>query len=284
VLHRAGGKTLWSTRWIGARAHFAERFSWWWAIRRAGSRRVTRRHRIIEQTEHSHRPRAAVGAMRFRISMQLVILYGDGPLLRQHVRHLIEQWMRADAAGALLRPTCPTHRYGRVVRGTRDEVTTIRGARTPPLPSNWQFTKPTWAFYCYRANCSGARRRNAPHNPAHEYTLTDMDADSQPRGTPREGMKMTIRAMPGDQRPGRAGGGGRLLRERKLRELMLAGVTIEKRRPVTIDAASRSHRYVVEPFARILGNTSIGENAALGAHHREFDPRRRSGDRSTGRW
>ena len=57
-----------------------------------------------------------------------------------------------------------------------------------------------------------------------------------------------------------------LLRGRKLRELMLAGVTIEKPETVSIDAdVSIGIDTVVEPFAQILGHTRIGENCRIGA-------------------
>jgi bifunctional UDP-N-acetylglucosamine pyrophosphorylase / glucosamine-1-phosphate N-acetyltransferase len=58
----------------------------------------------------------------------------------------------------------------------------------------------------------------------------------------------------------------RLLRQRHLRKLMLAGVTIEKPETVTIDAeVSIGMDTVIEPFARILGKTRIGENCRIGA-------------------
>jgi bifunctional UDP-N-acetylglucosamine pyrophosphorylase/glucosamine-1-phosphate N-acetyltransferase len=59
---------------------------------------------------------------------------------------------------------------------------------------------------------------------------------------------------------------GRLLRERKRRELMLGGVTIEKPETVTIDADVRiGMDTVIEPFAQILGKTVIGEDCRIGA-------------------
>src|ERR1017187_3831574 len=58
----------------------------------------------------------------------------------------------------------------------------------------------------------------------------------------------------------------RLLRDRKLRDVMLAGVTVEKPETVTIDAeVSIGMDTVIEPFAQILGRTSIGENCRIGA-------------------
>jgi bifunctional UDP-N-acetylglucosamine pyrophosphorylase / glucosamine-1-phosphate N-acetyltransferase len=58
----------------------------------------------------------------------------------------------------------------------------------------------------------------------------------------------------------------RLLRERKLRELMLAGVTIEKPETVTIDPdVCIGGDTVIGPFTQILGKTRIGEECTVGA-------------------
>ena len=58
----------------------------------------------------------------------------------------------------------------------------------------------------------------------------------------------------------------RVLRERKCRELMLAGVTIERPETVTIDMHVRvGPDTVMEPFARLLGATEIGEDCRIGA-------------------
>jgi bifunctional UDP-N-acetylglucosamine pyrophosphorylase/glucosamine-1-phosphate N-acetyltransferase len=58
----------------------------------------------------------------------------------------------------------------------------------------------------------------------------------------------------------------RLLRERKVRELMLAGVTVEKPETVTVDPdVTIGMDTIVEPFVQILGRTAIGENCRVGA-------------------
>jgi bifunctional UDP-N-acetylglucosamine pyrophosphorylase/glucosamine-1-phosphate N-acetyltransferase len=57
-----------------------------------------------------------------------------------------------------------------------------------------------------------------------------------------------------------------LFRARKVEELMLAGVTIEKPETVTVDCGVRiGMDTVIEPFARILGATVIGERCTVGA-------------------
>jgi len=58
----------------------------------------------------------------------------------------------------------------------------------------------------------------------------------------------------------------RIFRERTVNDLMVAGVTIEKPETVTIDAGVRiGIDTVVEPFAQIVGRTTIGENCRIGA-------------------
>jgi bifunctional UDP-N-acetylglucosamine pyrophosphorylase/glucosamine-1-phosphate N-acetyltransferase len=57
-----------------------------------------------------------------------------------------------------------------------------------------------------------------------------------------------------------------ILRARKNEELMLAGVTIEKPETVTIDPHVRAGTdTIIEPFARLLGATQIGEDCRIGA-------------------
>jgi bifunctional UDP-N-acetylglucosamine pyrophosphorylase / glucosamine-1-phosphate N-acetyltransferase len=58
----------------------------------------------------------------------------------------------------------------------------------------------------------------------------------------------------------------KIFRDRKVRELMLAGVTIERPETVTVDADVRiGEDTLVEPFARILGRSMIGADCKIGA-------------------
>src|SRR6185312_2678792 len=57
-----------------------------------------------------------------------------------------------------------------------------------------------------------------------------------------------------------------ILRARKVRQLMLDGVTIEKPETVTIDADVKiGIDTIVGPFAQITGATAIGDNCRIGA-------------------
>jgi bifunctional UDP-N-acetylglucosamine pyrophosphorylase/glucosamine-1-phosphate N-acetyltransferase len=57
----------------------------------------------------------------------------------------------------------------------------------------------------------------------------------------------------------------RIFRDRKVKQLMLDGVTIEKPETVTVDPFVRAGMdSVIEPFAQLLGTTIIGENCRIG--------------------
>ena len=57
-----------------------------------------------------------------------------------------------------------------------------------------------------------------------------------------------------------------IFRERKRSAVMAAGVTLIKPETITIDAGVEiGMDTIVEPFAQILGNTTIGENCRIGA-------------------
>jgi len=274
VLHRAGGKTLIEHTVDTALAltsaegifvvvgHQAERVRAAIATPGVG---------FIEQTEQlgtGHAMLMARGALS-SLGGYLVIVYGDSPLLRAATVHrLIETVETSDAAGALLSADMadPTG-YGRVIRGADASVSEIVEQKAAS-PEQLEIREANMGIYCYRADLFWRHASEMrPDNPAHEYYLTDMVEIIGRAGhrvaavkidDPREclGINNRIELAEAD----------RLLRERKLRELMLAGVTIEKPETVTIDdGVEIGIDTVVEPFARILGATRIGENCRIGA-------------------
>lgn len=274
VLHRAGGKTLIehavetalalapADRVFVVVGHQAERVRAVVATPGIG---------FIEQTEQLGTGHALLVAREAlsHLDGYLAILYGDGPLLRAAtVRRLIETVEANEAAGALLSAHMadPTG-YGRVLRGVSDRVRAIVEQKAA-TPQQLAIREANMGIYCYRAELFWKHVGELqPDNPAHEYYLTDMVEILDRAGhcvvamkidDPREclGINDRIELAEAD----------RLLRERKLRELMLAGVTIEKPETVTIDSGVEiGIDTVIEPFAHILGASRIGENCRIGA-------------------
>jgi len=124
-------------------------------------------------------------------------------------------------------------------------------------------------IYCFSADLFWKHAGEIqPDNPANEYYLTDM-------------VEILIRAGHSIQPYFIAGSGellgintrvelaavDRVFCERTVSHLMLSGVTIERPETVTIDGSVRiGMDTIIEPFARILGNTVIGENCRIGAN------------------
>jgi bifunctional UDP-N-acetylglucosamine pyrophosphorylase/glucosamine-1-phosphate N-acetyltransferase len=157
--------------------------------------------------------------------------------------------------------------YGRVLRDSDGHVTGVVEQRAG-TPEHLAIREANMGLYCYRTAPFWKHIQELrPDNPAHEYYLTDMVEILHRAGDritafriddPREVLGINDREELAVV--------DRLLRERKVRELMLAGVTIEKPETVIVDPdVTIGMDTIVEPFAQILGRTSIGENCRIGA-------------------
>jgi bifunctional UDP-N-acetylglucosamine pyrophosphorylase/glucosamine-1-phosphate N-acetyltransferase len=199
----------------------------------------------------------------------LMILYGDSPLLRaETLKRLIQTEAEGDAAGVLLtaRMADPTG-YGRVIRNDRGHVAAVVEQKAG-TPEQLAIREANMGIYCYRADLFWKHVDEIrPENPAHEYYLTDMVEILNRAGHHVEALEIDDeREALGINTRLELAEVDRLLRGRKLRELMLEGVTIEKPETVTVDAGVRiGMDTVIEPFAQILGRTTIGENCRIGA-------------------
>jgi len=199
----------------------------------------------------------------------LVVVYGDGPLLRaETLRRLIAEANSTGAACVLLSASMadPTG-YGRVVRDAQGHVTAIVEQKAA-TPEQIAIREANMGIYCYRAELFWKHvDKMRPDNPAKEYYLTDMVGILRAAGHSVEAIELAdaTEALGINDRTELAEA-DRILRERKLREVMLAGVTIQKPETVTIDPdVSIGIDTVVEPFAQILGKTRIGENCRIGS-------------------
>jgi bifunctional UDP-N-acetylglucosamine pyrophosphorylase/glucosamine-1-phosphate N-acetyltransferase len=206
---------------------------------------------------------------------RLVVLYGDSPLLRpETLTRLLETSASGDAACVLLTAMMddPTG-YGRVIRGPNGRVTAIVEQKAGS-PEQLAIREANMGIYCFRADLFWRHAGEmGTDNPAGEYYLTDMAGILSRAGH-------SVEAMPIDDAREALGINTRvelaevdgILRDRKRRQLMLEGVTIETPESVSIDAGVRvGMDTVIGPFVQIQGSTTIGENCRIGAHSILFD-------------
>lgn len=274
VLHRAGGQALVEHVVAAARelappdrifvvvGHQAEEVRRTLAAQRVG---------FIEQREQKGTGHAVlVGREELAgLGGYLVILYGDCPLLRaETLRRLVTQAESGGSSGVLLTAMLedPTG-YGRVIRDANGHVAAIVEQKAA-TPAQLAIREANMGIYCWRADLfwkhAGEIR---PDNPANEYYLTDMIGILNRAGHSLDGIEVEDpREVLGINNRVELAEADRLFRERKLRELMLGGVTIEKPETVTVDAGvCIGMDTVIEPFAQILGNSMIGEDCRIGA-------------------
>jgi bifunctional UDP-N-acetylglucosamine pyrophosphorylase/glucosamine-1-phosphate N-acetyltransferase len=226
---------------------------------------------FIEQSEQKGTGHALMVAAETLSGLdgRLVILYGDCPLVRpETLAGLVAAQESSGAAGAILTAEMedPTG-YGRVLRDGDGHVTGVVEQRAG-TPEQLAIREANMGLYCYDAAPFWRHIRELrPDNPAREYYLTDMVEILHRAGhaitafridDPREVLGINDREELSVV--------DRLLRARKVRELMIGGVTIEKPETVTVDPdVTIGMDSVVEPFAQILGRTTIGENCRIGA-------------------
>jgi len=274
VLHRAGGKSLVQhvvdtalalappERIFVVVGHQAEE------VRRAVT---TPGIGFIEQVEPKGTGHAVVvgRAQLEGLGGYLMVLYGDCPLLRvETLRQLIAIETAGGAAATLLTAEMadPTG-YGRVLRDAGGHVTEIVEQKAATA-EQLAIREANMGIYCFRADLFWKHVGElGTDNPAGEYYLTDMAAILNRAGHAVEALRIDdAREALGINNRLELAEVDRLLRDRKLREVMLAGVTVEKPETVTIDAdVSIGMDTVIEPFAQILGRTTIGENCRIGA-------------------
>ncbi len=226
---------------------------------------------FVDQTEQMGTGHALL-VSRERLASRpgwVVVLYGDCPLLSpETLRELVRRQAPNDAAATLIttRLADPTG-YGRVIFGANGRVRAIVEQKAATAE---QLAIPfiNSGIYCFRADLLWKHLSEIrPDNPAHEYYLTDIvelfgraghTVAAMELENPGELLGINTRAELAEV--------DRIFRERKVRELMLAGVTIEKPETVTIDSCVRiGTDTIVGPFAQILGRTEIGEDSSIAA-------------------
>jgi bifunctional UDP-N-acetylglucosamine pyrophosphorylase/glucosamine-1-phosphate N-acetyltransferase len=197
------------------------------------------------------------------------VLNGDCPLIQPETLERLVELFRSTGSGAALITTDlddPTG-YGRIIRNTAGDVQAIVEHKAATEEERL-VREINVGFYCFDAAAFWKHVHDLkPDNPAHEYYLTDMIAILLRAGHRVTALKAEDSSeMLGINNRVELAVADRTLRDRKVRQLMLDGVTIEKPETVTIDAQVKiGMDTVVGPFAQILGDTTIGEDCRIGA-------------------
>jgi bifunctional UDP-N-acetylglucosamine pyrophosphorylase/glucosamine-1-phosphate N-acetyltransferase len=200
---------------------------------------------------------------------ELLVLYGDCPLLSAGTLRLLTARHRESQAAATVLTTVldDPAAYGRIVRDADGNLAAIveKKAATAEQLSIREINS---GIYCFDSGLLWKHIGEIrPDNPAREYYLTDIVEILRGHGQrvaaivhedARELLGINTRLELAEV--------DRIFRERTARRLMEDGVTIEKPETVTIDAQVQiGADTVIEPFARILGRTTIGEDCHIGA-------------------
>jgi bifunctional UDP-N-acetylglucosamine pyrophosphorylase/glucosamine-1-phosphate N-acetyltransferase len=274
VLHSAGGQTL-VEHVAGAALQLTSPDRVWVVVGHQADavREVlsSRGVRFIEQAEQKGTGHALlVGRDALQdLPGALIVLYGDCPLISAAtLQRLAGQHASSGAAATVITTVLddPTG-YGRVIHDASRNVLAIVEQKAAS-PEQLSIKEINSGIYCFDALPFWSHiGRIRPNNPAGEYYLTDIVGLFNESG-------LTVRSMR-IYEPGEVLGINnrlelaqvdRVFRERKTRQLMLDGVTIEKPETVTIDGAVEiGPDTVIEPFAQILGRTTIGPGCRVGA-------------------
>ncbi|MGH9559360.1 MAG: bifunctional UDP-N-acetylglucosamine diphosphorylase/glucosamine-1-phosphate N-acetyltransferase GlmU, partial [Bryobacteraceae bacterium] len=199
----------------------------------------------------------------------LMVLYGDTPLLTGATLARLRDLQAGSNAVATLIATelDDPGGYGRVIVDDDGNVSAIVEDKVC-TPAQLTIRIVNSGIYCFRADLLWKYLDEVqPNNPAREYYLTDMAAILATHGHCVRAMQIEDSTeLLGINTRIELAAADRILRKRKTDELMLSGVTIERPETVAIDAQAHiGMDTVIEPFARILGNTQIGEDCHIGA-------------------
>jgi bifunctional UDP-N-acetylglucosamine pyrophosphorylase/glucosamine-1-phosphate N-acetyltransferase len=202
---------------------------------------------------------------------ELLLLYGDVPLLGQDTLAALLARHRAGRAAATLLtfvPADPTG-YGRIRRGRDGRVRAIVEDRDA-TPAERRGRECNSGIYCFDPRALwpalDAVAQAAPANAQGEVYLTDVIGRLARAGARIESVQVADPlevAGVNDRR--QLAALERVLRARTLDALMSAGVTIVDPTATYVDATVRIGRdTVLQPGVRLAGRTAIGEECVIG--------------------
>jgi bifunctional UDP-N-acetylglucosamine pyrophosphorylase/glucosamine-1-phosphate N-acetyltransferase len=203
------------------------------------------------------------------LSGLLIVVNGDCPMIRpETLQLLIDEYRKTGARCALISTDlADATGYGRIVRGEDGGFLAIVEHKAAS-PQQLEIREINAGFYCFDAAAFWKHVHEIrTDNPAGEYYLTDMVEILLNAGHGVTAVKIEDSSeLLGINNKVELATVDRILRDRKARELMLSGVTINRPETVNIDEQVEiGADTVIEPFAQIYGDTVIGEDCHIGA-------------------
>ena len=227
--------------------------------------------RFAEQKEQKGTGHAVLCARQTARSQEgdMLILNGDGPLLRPDtLQALLELHHTKRLGGAIVTTEAqdPTG-YGRIIRDEAGLVAAIVEQKSAS-PEQLKIREINPGLYCFDAGLFWHYIAEVTaENAAKEYYLTDMVEILRRHGHPVAPLEVPDESeLLGINTRVELAVADRILRSRKVNELMLSGVTIEKPESVTIDVDVQvGQDCIIEANVQLRGATTIGANTRIGA-------------------
>ncbi len=199
----------------------------------------------------------------------VLLLYADVPLLQTGtLARLIDHHRGTRAAATVLTTNlAEPYGYGRILRDSAGRISRIVEERDASAAERL-LTEINSGIYCFDlAPLFDALHRLASDNAQGEYYLTDLIGAYRQRGLSVETLLLqSAEELRGVNSRIDLAELGRVLRERKNRELMLAGATLEDPASTSVDAdVTIGSDSVIGPGVILEGRTSIGERCRIHA-------------------
>ncbi|MEP6963421.1 MAG: NTP transferase domain-containing protein, partial [Acidobacteriota bacterium] len=199
----------------------------------------------------------------------LMVLLGDAPLLTPDtLLHLRDTQAQSGRAATLLTTVvADPSGYGRVIVNAQGDVTAIVEHKVC-TPEQRAIRVINSGIYCFNADLLWQHISKIKPNPvSNEYYLTDMFEILTQLGHRIGEMQIADSSeLLGINTRVELAEADRVLRDRKRRALMLAGVTLEQPETITIDMdVEVGQDTFIEPSVRLLGATTIGADCRIGA-------------------
>jgi bifunctional UDP-N-acetylglucosamine pyrophosphorylase/glucosamine-1-phosphate N-acetyltransferase len=209
-----------------------------------------------------------VAAPMLRAYDYTLVLNGDMPLLSAGTVEELMAAVHGDVAAAIAtaEPESP-RAYGRIIREGEFVRQIVEDRQATPAQKS--IRELNAGFYCFRTPALlAALEKIGTDNPHREYYLTDTI------GVLTEGGQQVAAVRLGDSDEilgvndrAELAEVDRLLRRRKLRDLMADGVTVINPESVLVDVEVEvGADTVLEPGVQLLGRTRIGEDCRIGSY------------------